>query len=429
MKRYLIIFVLFMCSVTVLFGQTEELPDTVWTKFTYPNAVNAVKFTPDGKYLASGGDDGVPRLWNAETGELVHEFPNQNFTITDIDIVNNLMAVASPVDGGVFVYDLSNYQILFKLEPSTNVTFSSEGKLLATSRGNTVTTSGISIYNLESGELVKRIDLKRGAYDLKFSKDNQYIVRASHYSDIDDENKEGSIDVFSIPNLNYIANIEKKEYLACNNLSFSFSNEYLAGAISNSPNKVWNTTDWKVFNEFGKEGDSRAIAFSPDSKYVVAGGGLFGKLTTDIYDFTNGKSIYSYNNRYLYSNSDISKTIDINNNMNYIAVGGAFGLYMLNAKWNPTSVQENPVQITEPTVFPNPTNNTANIRFNLIRSMEVIIGIFDINSKEIAEMHNGFLDAGIKDFIWNTSSVPSGTYFAKITANGNISTIKIIVNK
>jgi WD40 repeat protein len=62
MKILIIIAVLFIQSA---FAQSEELSDTVWTKFTYPNAVNAVKFTPDGKYLASGGDDGIPRLWDA----------------------------------------------------------------------------------------------------------------------------------------------------------------------------------------------------------------------------------------------------------------------------------------------------------------------------------------------------------------------------
>ena len=113
MKRYLIIFVLFMCSVTVLFGQTEELPDTVWTKFTYPNAVNAVKFTPDGKYLASGGDDGVPRLWNAETGELVREFLGNKTPIYSMDL-NNTGELIAVVNGSsiITMWDVNTGEIV-----------------------------------------------------------------------------------------------------------------------------------------------------------------------------------------------------------------------------------------------------------------------------------------------------------------------------
>jgi hypothetical protein len=115
--------------------------------------------------------------------------------------------------------------------------------------------------------------------------------------------------------------------------------------------------------------------------------------------------------------------------MKYIAVGGAFGIYMLNAKWNPTSIKENPVQITEPLIFPNPSNKTANIRFNLIKSTKVNIGIYDLNSNQIANIYDGYLEFGLQNFAWKVSIVPTCTYFARITASGATSTIKIIVSK
>jgi len=41
----------------------------------------------------------------------------------------------------------------------------------------------------------------------------------------------------------------------------------------------------------------------------------------------------------------------------------------------------------------------------------------------------GFLESGNHNYEWNTSQTSSGTYFAKITANGVVSSIQIIVNK
>ena len=411
-------------------SQTSELPDTVWTKFTYPNKINAVKFTPDGKYLASGGDDGIPRLWNAETGELVYEYPNQNYIINDIDILNNLIAIASPVDGGVFVYNLFDNNLRYKLEPSTNVVFSSDGFYLATTRGKSVYSSGISVYNSENGNLIRVIDFENsGSFDIRISSDNKFIARSSTWwSNGTDEDKYGKVEIYSFPDLNYITTLEKREYLSCINLNFSQSNEYLAGAISSSPNKVWKTDDWKLFREFGDDGsDSRAIAFSKDSKYVVMGAGYFSNLKTNIYNVETKELIYSYNNRYLFENSDIANTIDISLNQKLIAVGGAFGIYMLNAKWNTTSIQE-VLQILEPEIFPNPTNNTANIRFNLLKANNVRVDIYNNNSKFITNVLDTFLERGIQSVTWQ-ARVPAGIYFARITAGKDTSSIKIIVNK
>ena len=408
-------------------SQTSELPDTVWTKFTYPNKINAVKFTPDGKYLASGGDDGIPRLWNAETGELVYEYPNQNYIINDIDILNNLIAIASPVDGGVFVYNLFDNNLRYKLEPSTNVVFSSDGFYLATTRGKSVYSSGISVYNSENGNLIRVIDFENsGSFDIRISSDNKFIARSSTWwSNGTDEDKYGKVEIYSFPDLNYITTLEKREYLSCENLDFNQSDEYLAGAISSSPNKIWKTDDWKLFRETGNDGYS--ITYSPDNKYIVIGEGGFKNWHVNIWDYNGSKLVYSYKFNYLWKDTEIPKSISCSSDLKYIAVGCTDGIVMLNAKWNTTSIQD-VLQILEPEIFPNPTNNTANIRFNLLKANNVRVDIYNNNSKFITNVLDTFLERGIQSVTWQ-ARVPAGIYFARITAGNDTSSIKIIVNK
>jgi WD40 repeat protein len=227
--------------------------------------------------------------------------------------------------------------------------------------------------------------------------------------------------------------LEKKDLLYCPDLSFSLSNEHLAGALQSLPNKVWNTNDWKLFKELGS--DALSVAFSPDGKYVILGEGGFFNWRINIYDIEQFKNSNSYKLDWLLKKhlgidrGDAAHSIDISQNQKYIAVGTNIGIYMLNAKWNPTSVKENPVIITEPLIFPNPADKTVNIRFNLLLPSEVSIGIFDINSRKVADIYNGFLEQGLQNFDWNISRVPSGTYFTRITAQGSTSTVKIIVNK
>ena len=108
---------------------------------------------------------------------------------------------------------------------------------------------------------------------------------------------------------------------------------------------------------------------------------------------------------------------------------GGWGIYLLNAKWNPTSVPENPVQVQNSTIFPNPVNGIANIQFNLLKNGAVNINIYDPASNLIAPIFNGQLSAGIQNFQWNVLHFASGTYFCNIVAGGITTTITIIVNK
>ncbi|GAB1371150.1 hypothetical protein MASR1M45_12120 [Candidatus Kapaibacterium sp.] len=220
-------------------------------------------------------------------------------------------------------------------------------------------------------------------------------------------------------------------------LAFSPNNEYLAGAIEGGPIKIWNTSDWKLFREFGEMwSNTKAIKISKDNNYVVSGPlvDLKQGALIVINDILAKATTYSYKLNYYmeyfgHDKGDWAYCLDISNNNNKIAVGTGAGIYMLNAKWNPTSVQENPVQIIEPIVFPNPTNSTANIRFNMLNSATINIQIYDINSRLIAHIFDGFLESGNHNFEWNTAKSPSGSYFARITANGTVSSIQIIVNK
>ena len=39
-----------------------------------------ITFSPDGRWVLSGGDDGLVKLWDLTMGKLVHEFPQQQAT-------------------------------------------------------------------------------------------------------------------------------------------------------------------------------------------------------------------------------------------------------------------------------------------------------------------------------------------------------------
>ena len=86
MRKFIFLILAFIYAYFQVYAQgSGGQPDTVWCHATN-YTVNAVKFTPDGTKLITGGDDGIPRIWDVATGSLIHEFPYFGNSIGYIDV-------------------------------------------------------------------------------------------------------------------------------------------------------------------------------------------------------------------------------------------------------------------------------------------------------------------------------------------------------
>ena len=72
-------------------------------------------------------------------------------------------------------------------------------------------------------------------------------------------------------------------------------------------------------------------------------------------------------------------------------------------------------------VYPNPFNSTATIRYSLPAQSAISIAIFDSNGKQVQELQNGVLPAGVHQNVWSANSVSAGVYFMKINGDNNLS--------
>jgi len=72
---------------------------------------------------------------------------------------------------------------------------------------------------------------------------------------------------------------------------------------------------------------------------------------------------------------------------------------------------------------PNPFNPTTNINFSIPKSSFVTLKVYDMMGKEITELINENLNAGIYSFDFNAGDLASGVYFYKLTA-GDYTDIK-----
>jgi len=78
--------------------------------------------------------------------------------------------------------------------------------------------------------------------------------------------------------------------------------------------------------------------------------------------------------------------------------------------------------------FPNPFNPATEIQFDLPEAGNVSLVVYDVLGKEVANLVNGYREAGYHHATWNASGQASGVYFARFSvtnAQGNVAYAKV----
>lgn len=79
--------------------------------------------------------------------------------------------------------------------------------------------------------------------------------------------------------------------------------------------------------------------------------------------------------------------------------------------------------------FPNPFNPTTTIRFNLPQLSQVTLEVYDNIGQIVGRRHYSQLTAGTHDVNFDATSLPSGTYYYRITSAFGIATGKMLLTK
>ena len=79
--------------------------------------------------------------------------------------------------------------------------------------------------------------------------------------------------------------------------------------------------------------------------------------------------------------------------------------------------------------YPNPFNPTTTIEFDLPKTSEVSLKVFNILGEEVATLLSASLHSGSYTYEWDASGLASGVYLYRLEAEGYVQTRKMILMK
>jgi hypothetical protein len=110
-------------------------------------------------------------------------------------------------------------------------------------------------------------------------------------------------------------------------------------------------------------------------------------------------------------------------------VSGTTSIYEINRSLSKESEQEVtaaevPKQIMLHQNYPNPFNPSTTIRFELPEAAQVTIKVFNLVGQQVVTLVDGRQKAGVHAVTFQSSNLPSGTYFYRMDVDGIVRQVR-----
>lgn len=227
--------------------------------------VLTIALSPDGKMLASGGEDEIVILWNVSTGEKIKTLEGHSDHIEALSFSPDGDTLASgSKDKEIILWNTATGEKIRDYEDSDgdgvlSLAFSPDGKTLAAGNED----ESITLWDPQSGEKIRTLkEHSDDVYSVAFSPDGKILAS-------------GSGDETII--LWDTVTGEKRSTLkghkdSVNSVAFTPDGQVLASGSSDKTIALWNIASGEKINVLTDNKDSvQSVAFSPDGKLLVSG--------------------------------------------------------------------------------------------------------------------------------------------------------------
>ena len=239
-------------------------------EYSWSRGINSLGFSPDGKFLVSGSDDKTIKLWDVNLGIEIFTFTGHAERVNAVAFspLGKILASGSK-DKTVKMWSLETGKEIYSFKGHTDdvlcVAFSPDGKLLASSGGgNDKTIKILQLAENKVKTLTGHSDWFGGITSLAFSPDGKTLISGS---------QDKTIKLWNLETSQEIKTLSGHSDHICS-VAYSPNGQILASASKDKTVKLWSVASGEEISSV-KCSDSviYSIAFSPDGKILAAGSG------------------------------------------------------------------------------------------------------------------------------------------------------------
>ena len=226
----------------------------------HKGVINSVNFSPNGKQLATAGEDGTIRLWNLE-GKQLAKFHSHQEEVQSVSFSPDGKQLAtSGHDGTARLWDLKGKQLAKFQEHQGlvwRVVFSPDGKELATAGVD----GTIRLWNLKGQQLAQFKDDHGGFTSISFSPNGKQLATSGY---------DGTVRLWDLKGKQLAVFQGHQERVW--SVSFSPNSKQLATAGADNTARLWDLKGKQLAVFQGHQNWVSSVSFSPDGKQVATAG-------------------------------------------------------------------------------------------------------------------------------------------------------------
>ncbi len=232
-------------------------------------AVMLVLWSPNGKYIASSSCDGTTRIWSAKNGCCIAQLPGIENPENSISWSPNSNYLASGShDNVIRIWNIHSGQCLYELQGHqqrvTLISWSPNGKYIAsTSSGNSSQDGNIKIWDTETNHLLYELQGHNGSVtSISWAPNSMHLASGS---------LDKTVRIWNMHNGQCLHELQgHQDWIST--VSWSPDDSCLASSSSDKTLRIWDTKTGQCQGVLkGHTKRVGPVSWSPNSNYIVSG--------------------------------------------------------------------------------------------------------------------------------------------------------------